>query len=35
VLEAEPLDDGERYEGRETTRDPDKSRPKPGSAMER
>jgi acetyl-CoA carboxylase carboxyl transferase subunit beta len=31
VLEAEPLDDGERYEARETTRDPEKSRSKTGS----
>jgi acetyl-CoA carboxylase carboxyl transferase subunit beta len=31
VLEAEPLEDGERYEARETTRDPEKSRPKTGS----
>jgi len=31
VLEAEPLEDGERYEARESTRDPEKPRTKPGS----
>jgi hypothetical protein len=31
VLDAEPLQESERYDARESTRDPDKSRTKPGS----
>jgi acetyl-CoA carboxylase carboxyl transferase subunit beta len=31
VMEPDPAEEAERYEARETTRDPDKARPKPGA----